>query len=69
MEKIQVTHTLIRAESIDEFRSDTGKRILKKPYWKQLPGGLMEFEFITAETDAKELLAMIEQGIIYVINE
>lgn len=70
MEQIEVKHTVVRAKSIDVFRSEkTGLRELNKPFYLMKPGGLMEFDFIKEETDVRELKAMIEQGLIYVMKK
>jgi hypothetical protein len=69
MEKIEVKHTLIRARSIDEFRSERTKmRIINKPFYRERPGGAFVFDFIREDTNKRMLEAEIEQGLIYVIK-
>lgn len=67
--QIHCTHTLIRAENIDQFRSkETKKRILKMPYYRK-HGSVLVFDFITEETNARELKAQIELGEIWVVEK
>ncbi|QNR22941.1 hypothetical protein [Croceimicrobium hydrocarbonivorans] len=38
------------------------------PYWIRTKEGVMWFEFVRAETSKEDLLAMIKQGIIYILE-
>lgn len=70
VDQIEMTLVLTRAQSLDEFRSEkTELRILGKPFFRMIQGGGLVFDFISNETDAAELKAFIEQGLIYVIKE
>lgn len=63
-EVINMEITLRKVASIDTFRGSTGKRIMNMPYYRMIDGALV-FSFIHQDTDVKELIQYIQQGIIY----
>lgn len=65
---IEISMSLKKAKSIEEFKSSRGSRILNKPYWVRLEDGTMWFDFIKASTDAQDLNESIEGGRVYLLK-
>jgi hypothetical protein len=67
-DRITITQTLIKAESLEQFRYPSGKRMLCKPYFRKMKDGTLVFDFITQDTNVVELQRYIEQGCIYLVE-
>lgn len=65
-DRIEVSMSLKKAESIDQFKSLSGRRIMNKPYWVRLEDGTLWFDFIKPSTDAQELKESIGGGRVYI---
>jgi len=65
-DQITISERLRRAESLDQFRSDSGHRIHMMPYYRRLSDGSLAFDFIGDHTNARQLESWIKEGVIYI---
>ena len=71
-ETITISQTLIRATSLEQFKTEQGTARMMMPYWIELgPSETLEpvqylFKFINSQTDKDELEAQITYGVIYI---
>lgn len=63
---ITISERLRRAESLDQFRSDSGNRIHMMPYYRRLSDGSLVFDFIGDHTNARQLEGWIKEGMIWI---
>ena len=64
-EKRIISQTLIRATSLEQFKTENGHARMMMPYWISLDDGYI-FKFINSQTDKDELEAQIGYGIIFI---
>ena len=63
---ITISQTLIRATSLDQFKTENGHARMMMPYWIEMEGGDYLFKFINSKTDKDELEAQITYGVVWV---
>ena len=70
---ITISQTLIRATSLEQFKTEQGTARMMMPYWVELdtsetlaPAKEYLFKFINSKTDKAELEAQITYGVIFI---
>ena len=56
---------LVRAESLDQLRTERGKARMNMPYWVEFDG-VMVFQFVGAHTDPLALETQIGHGCVWI---
>lgn len=62
-----ISLTLVRATTLDQFRTDKGKARMNQPYWIELDDAML-FQFIGSHTDRDVLEKAIYDGVVWVLG-
>lgn len=71
MDRITIEMKLVKATSLEQFKTEQGTARMMMPYWVDLgaggtePGGYL-FKFVNIKTDRDELEAQISYGIVWI---
>ena len=70
MDELIISHHLVKAESMDVFKSGSGRRRLEMPYYYMQPSdGSMDFHFISNATDPHWLEVQVKAGRIWILKK